>query len=693
MLTLRATANSGSVFNGWGLPTCGTAACQVALIQGITIPATFAVVSRLTGRPGKVGPGVHHAVGHRARAPVRTGKVLAWGDNGTAYLWSATTGFASVTKPYRIYCTGHTFLPDGRLLIMGGTVPTRQACRPRASSTRPQAPGPPPSRCRGAATTDRDDAAQRRGAGRVRPRREQGRRQGAGNLERRRLAQAAGYVGCRRPALLSADVRGTEREGVHGRLRPEPLPGRAAGTGTERRADVARRDMGSAVMYAPGKILYAGGGDSTLPTAAAEMIDLTKASPAWTTAGSMKFPRRQLNATLLADGSVLVTGGTSGAGFNNQAGAVREAELWKPGTGPGPGPRWPVRPRPGSITPRRSCCPAAGCSQRQRRRGRNHLRQQRVHGPDLLATLPVQGRRHRGAAAEHHLGACHASLQPGVYGRDSERGLRLQGDPDPALLRHARVQPEPARLSSGLYEAGRNDDDPERQGPAERQLRAAGALHALHHQWVGRAVDGEDGDRRAVGADGSLDRVEGYCRASHSAHVLKKGAAIGSAVGALGGILLGHTICGLSEDPELSWYQHRAAQRRWRCPAARDSRRADRRPDPQAGGRQSSAAWRRVIPVTATTSRPPDSRSPLWLGVLGGIGGNLEELNGSRSGVPAQAGVRGSVRGDPCGAMDTGARVGRRNCAARELRKALGRAWTHDGSDTLRVSWGLADPP
>ena len=32
----------------------------------------------------------------------------------------------------------------------------------------------------------------------------------------------------------------------------------------------------------------------------------------------------------------------------------------------------------------------------------------------------------------------------------------------------------------------------------------------------------------------------------------KKGAAIGGAVGALGGILLGHTICGLSEDPELS---------------------------------------------------------------------------------------------------------------------------------------------
>ena len=45
VLTLRAVANSGSVFNGWGLPTCGTGACQVTLIQGMTIPATFAVAT------------------------------------------------------------------------------------------------------------------------------------------------------------------------------------------------------------------------------------------------------------------------------------------------------------------------------------------------------------------------------------------------------------------------------------------------------------------------------------------------------------------------------------------------------------------------------------------------------------------------------------------------------------------------
>jgi len=62
------------------------------------------------------------------------------------------------------------------------------------------------------------------------------------------------------------------------------------------------------------------------------VIDLNQAFPAWQTVSSMAFARRQTNATLLADGSVLVTGGTGGPGFNDQAGAVHAAELWNPQT-------------------------------------------------------------------------------------------------------------------------------------------------------------------------------------------------------------------------------------------------------------------------------------------------------------------------------------------------------------------------
>src|SRR5213078_1466981 len=68
------------------------------------------------------------------------------------------------------------------------------------------------------------------------------------------------------------------------------------------------------------------------PTSAAEVIDLNAAIPAWRQVGAMAFARRHLNATLLPDGKVLVTGGTSGPGVNNTATPVFAAEMWDPAT-------------------------------------------------------------------------------------------------------------------------------------------------------------------------------------------------------------------------------------------------------------------------------------------------------------------------------------------------------------------------
>src|SRR2546425_692358 len=69
------------------------------------------------------------------------------------------------------------------------------------------------------------------------------------------------------------------------------------------------------------------------PTNTAEPIDLNSANPTWAYPGSMAHARRQMNATLLPTGDVLVTGGTADTGFSNPAGAVYDAELWTPATG------------------------------------------------------------------------------------------------------------------------------------------------------------------------------------------------------------------------------------------------------------------------------------------------------------------------------------------------------------------------
>ncbi len=85
-------------------------------------------------------------------------------------------------------------------------------------------------------------------------------------------------------------------------------------------------------MYDSGKILYIGGGTGDGgPTTQAEYIDLNAKPLEWKMT-NMKTQRRQFNATVLPDGTVLVTGGTRAAGFDNleDGNPVHEAELWNP---------------------------------------------------------------------------------------------------------------------------------------------------------------------------------------------------------------------------------------------------------------------------------------------------------------------------------------------------------------------------
>jgi len=159
-------------------------------------------------------------------------------------------------------------------------------------------------------------------------------------------------------------VRGTDgsvfMSGPFGRSRFLTLP--AGGTWTDGDTrDGALRDYAPSVEFAPGRVVYIGGGSDTnvkAPTRDVEVTDLRTGTPWWRDGAPLSTPRRQHNATVLPDGTVLVTGGTRGPGdpalesspgFNDlRAGQpVHHAEVWDPGVDPGPFPE----PADSSVLP------------------------------------------------------------------------------------------------------------------------------------------------------------------------------------------------------------------------------------------------------------------------------------------------------------------------------------------------------
>ena len=343
LLTLAVTPAPGFIFDGWREPGCGTGNCQISVIGNKTVVTAFVPApSSSPASQGKWDPPFTTPVVVVHMHLLANGKVLMWGDVGDAQLWSAPASFTRVPKTYRIYCSGHALMKDGRLFVVGGTSAGTRGLK-AATVFNP-------------ATNGWNATAPMR----------QGRYYPTVTLlpngdllavsghdttlavvtipevwngsTWRRLTTASLSIGTPYyPAMFLAPNGKVFMAGFDPITRYLNVSGTGQWTTVGPRV-VADRVLGSAVMYAPGKILYAGGGSGapkyvSAPTATAEVIDLNQAAPAWRSTGSMAFPRRQMNATILADGSVLVTGGTSAPGFNNQGGAVRQAELWNPQTG------------------------------------------------------------------------------------------------------------------------------------------------------------------------------------------------------------------------------------------------------------------------------------------------------------------------------------------------------------------------
>jgi hypothetical protein len=291
-----------------------------------------------------------------------TGKVLAWGRKGTGApggpggefdrirLWDPVTRELTTPAlpPHDVFCSGHSFLADGRLLVAGGNIadgtglPDVVTYDPFAGTWSDDDDPPDMNAGRWYATTvvlaDGNVAVE---SGEIVPgffnelpqvlgvRAKAWRDLSVAEVERPPIADLYPRL------LLAPDGRlfkaGPDRDSwfldtsgtghwIEGPLSSplvEPLgsdPNRA-------------RTYGAAVMF-DGEVLLIGGADP--PTASVNRIDLDQVDPTWRSVGSLHLPRRHLNATLLPDGRVLVTGGTSSPGFNDGAEAVRIAEIWNP---------------------------------------------------------------------------------------------------------------------------------------------------------------------------------------------------------------------------------------------------------------------------------------------------------------------------------------------------------------------------
>ena len=264
---------------------------------------------------------------------LRTGKVLLWGRDGISYLYDPANGsFKRIAVGANIFCSGHAFLPDGRLLVAGGHISDNHGLADGHIFN-------PGTQTWSSTASMRD--------GRWYPT--------VTELANGQLLTIAGKDEEARAVLVPEVWSSSGWRALTGASRNLPYYPRqflapngrifyagelkatsylnTSGSGSwttvgDRRYGV--RDYGAAVMYLPGKILYVGGGRTT---ATAEVIDLNKSSPSWQWTGSMAYPRRHLNATMLPTGEVLVTSGTRATSFDDPSLAVHVAEIWNPGTG------------------------------------------------------------------------------------------------------------------------------------------------------------------------------------------------------------------------------------------------------------------------------------------------------------------------------------------------------------------------
>lgn len=286
---------------------------------------------------------------HSALLP--DGKVFWFPYTDKARIWDPATNTHSVLPGigYNPFCAGHSFLGDGRLMLVSGHIGGGGVGEPKASIFDPVSGSflrvadinagrwypTVLTMPNGDATAISGMINQTFGLNKVQEVWEAG----AGRW--RQLTGAAEQV---IPMYPRAHVMPDGRIFVVGpNVITQILD--TAGTGKWTRGPFRldrSRDNGASVQYVPGKVLYSGGGDPAMATT--ELFDMTVAMPTVRFSSPMPQGRRQHHLTMLPDGRVLATHGSTGSGFDNKATPPLPASVWDPVTE-----RWSVWATPNEF--------------------------------------------------------------------------------------------------------------------------------------------------------------------------------------------------------------------------------------------------------------------------------------------------------------------------------------------------------
>jgi YVTN family beta-propeller protein len=293
-------------------------------------------------------------------AVLPNGKVLLWAADGEFSFGSGYVANTVLVDPtslsqqrltsnvgHNMFCTGTTNLPDGRILVNGGTQSTATSIFDPTNNSFTLAQNMNVARGYNAntilpdgsvftlggswsvsATTDKIGEVWTSSGGWQS-------RTGISSLPMQNPAQAGNWPQDSHYWLIPSGNGKVLYAGPAPDMKWINTNGTGSVRDAGRRGNDVQSILGNTVMYDTGKVFKAGGGETnanTTPNSNAYVIDVTTGAAITQPVGNMIYPRGFQNSVVLPDGKIVIIGGQSYLQAFADSDSVMASEIWDPAT-------------------------------------------------------------------------------------------------------------------------------------------------------------------------------------------------------------------------------------------------------------------------------------------------------------------------------------------------------------------------